>query len=59
MLYIGFDFDFTVQTYTYEHYSMVDVVSKIGGISATIKVLLTFMAPFFAFKFMFIFANIL
>ena len=38
---------------------MVDVVSQIGGISATIKVVMGILAPFMIFKFMFMFARIL
>ena len=38
---------------------MVDVFSRIGGITATLKVFLATVGPFYAFKFMVIFARVL
>ena len=58
-LLVDIDFDFSVKIYTYEFFSMEDVISRIGGISSTIKVLIAIMGPIFAFKFMFIFARVL
>ena len=59
MIYAGLDFDFTVKQYTYEYHAMTDVIAKIGGISSTIKLIMISLTPIMAFKFMFIFANIL
>ena len=38
---------------------MADVISKIGGIGATIKIFLVILGPIMVFKFMFVFAKIL
>jgi len=57
--YVGFDFDFTIQTYTYVYFSTVDVISKLGGIGATIKLVITMIAPLMVLKFMVAFAQII
>jgi hypothetical protein len=50
--YVGFDFEFKIQTYIFVYFSAVDVVSQIGGIGATIKLALAAIAPFMVLKFM-------
>lgn len=56
---MGLDYDFTIQTYTYVYFSAIDVLSKIGGIGATIKIALSVITPFLVLKFMIAFAQII
>lgn len=48
-----------MQTYTYIYFTTLDIVSKLGGIGATIKITLSVLAPFLILKYMFRFAEIL
>ena len=50
--YVGFDFEFKIQTYIFVYFSAVDVISEIGGIGATIKIALAAIAPLMVLKFM-------
>lgn len=56
---VGLDYDFTIQTYTYVYFSTMDIVSKLGGLGATIKMILAFVAPIMVLKFMVTFASII
>ena len=56
---VGLDYDFTIQTYTYVYFSTMDIVSKLGGLGATIKMILAFVAPIMVLKFMVTFAQII
>ena len=58
-LYVGFDFSFSVQTFTYVYFSTLDVVSQLGGIGATLKIVMGFFAPYIVLNFMVEFAKLL
>lgn len=57
--YLGFDFDFTVQRFTYTYYSTLDIIAALGGIGATVKLMLESAAPLLVLKFMYEFANMM
>ena len=50
--YVGFDFEFKIQTYIFVYFSAVDVISERGCIGATIKIALAAIAPLMVLKFM-------
>lgn len=49
---VGFDFVFKIQTYIYVYFSAVDVISQLGGLGATFKLILGAIAPLMILKFM-------
>lgn len=49
---MGFDYDWNIRVFTYEYYSVLDIVSQLGGIGATIKIVLTSATPLIILKFM-------
>lgn len=49
---MGFDFDFTIQSYIYEYFSTVDIISQLGGIGATIKIIMAMLGPLVILRFM-------
>lgn len=53
---VAFDFEFNVNMYIYVFYSTMDMVSKLGGIGATLQIVLKIVAPIFVLKFMTSFA---
>ena len=57
-VYIGLDLDFTLQTFYYTYYNTLDILSALGGISATIKIGLGALVPLLTFKYMVEFSNI-
>lgn len=58
-LYVGFDFSFEVQKFVYVYFSTLDVVSQLGGIGATLNIVLGFFGPYIVLKFMVEFAKLL
>ena len=58
-IYIGLDLDFTVQTFTYFYFTTLDIVSALGGIGATIKIILGALLPVLTLRYMMEFASIL
>lgn len=57
-VYIGLDLDFTVQTFTFVYYNLMDMFSALGGIGATINILLGSLVPLMTFFYMVEFSNI-
>lgn len=57
--YIGFDFSFTIQRFTHTYYSTLDIISALGGIGATVKLVFESAAPLLVLKFMYEFANMM
>ena len=43
------DFDFHQETHIYEYFGMADLVSKLGGIGASLKIMLGSFTIFFCF----------
>jgi len=58
-LYVGFDFDFTIQSYQFEYFSTVDIISQLGGIGATVKIVLAVLGPLVILQFMYEFSHII
>jgi len=56
---VGFDFSFSVQTFTYVYFSALDVISQLGGIGATLNIVLGALAPYVILGFMVEFAKLL
>ena len=50
--------DFSVQTFTYEYFSTLDILSALGGLGATIKLSLGSLVPLLTLRFMIEFANV-
>ena len=46
------EFDFTQRVYSYSYFTVGDILSKIGGLSASIMPIVGRFAPFFALYFM-------
>lgn len=59
MFEVGVDYEFTIQTFTYVYFSTLDVVSQLGGLWSTIKLLMRILLPFMILKFMFAFAQMI
>lgn len=59
MFEVGVDYEFTIQTFTYVYFSTLDVVSQLGGLWSTIKLLMRIALPLMVLKFMFAFAQMI
>lgn len=55
-LKILLEYDFTIQTYQYTYFSTMDIVSNLGGLASTIKLIIQFITPILVLKFMITFA---
>lgn len=56
---IGIDYEFTIQEFTHAYFSTLDVFAEVGGLWATIKLLIKMLLPWMILKFMFAFAQII
>lgn len=45
VVYVGFDYDWNIRVFVYDYFSLLDVVSQLGGLGATIKIVLTSASP--------------
>lgn len=53
------DFDFTERIYNIEYFGLMDIMSKLGGLRASIMPLVGYLAPLFALHFLWSLAGII